>query len=314
MVDVRSDWFTASRVRRLHAVIRQVPAQRPGLLPDELLGVLRQNIGGSRRELPQLIEVLTELRMLHVAASRYQLSQRGRQVASMSDGRAAQEIGQLLIARGYLHDQARQLIEASMPDSGGMYLSEVRILRHSAPQLLGLLRAWPDVVGPSLVTLPAELFDVVGAPWSLVPVPKPSDESRQVVGSRAEAYSVRFLRSNSDNPSAVLWVARDDDSLGYDIEYRADELVQRVEVKGSRGNEVRFFLSAHEYDVAHHDPQRYEIHFWGEIDVNRDPNSEYMALRQRGFPVQFQDLPAHFADLRLVATATKYRVTVPASL
>ena len=80
-------------------------------------------------------------------------------------------------------------------------------------------------------------------------------------------------------------------------------------MKASQRGDVRFFLSAHEYQVAHDDPGSYEVHFWGEIDLNRDPNTEFSALRQRGFPLTFPDLAAHLADGRLEAVPTKYRVT-----
>ena len=81
-------------------------------------------------------------------------------------------------------------------------------------------------------------------------------------------------------------------------------------MKGSQRSEVRFFLSAHEHLVAHHDPSNYEIHFWGEINLNRDPNSEFSMLTERGFPLIFEDLAAHLADQRLAAVPTNYRVTL----
>ena len=194
-------------------------------------------------------------------------------------------------------------------DDDRLARSRVGQLRHSAPQLLGLLRAWPGIVGPSFVRIPPELFAVIDTPWSLVPLPPLEDGTRKAVGSRAEAYSFHFLRLGSERPSAVVWVASDDEGLGYDIEDRSTGEVQRVEVKGSQRSEVRFLLSAHEHEVAHQDPSSYGVHFWGEINLNRNPNIEFSMLRERGFPLIFEDLAAHLADHRLEAVPTKYRVT-----
>ena len=189
-------------------------------------------------------------------------------------------------------------------------MSELRVLRRAAPQLLGILRAWPGVVGPSFVIVPSELFAAIDVPWSLVPVPLPGDAVSKTVGSRGEAYSVHLLRLESQNPSSVLWVARDDESLGYDIEDRSTADVRRIEVKASQQSEVRFFLSANEHTVAHREPKNYGVHFWGDIDLSRDPRTEFSLLRERGFPLVFEDLAAHLADNRLEAVATKYLVTV----
>ena len=275
---------------------------------------LKQSIDGPRHEIQELVDVLAQLKLLHIGAGRFQLSQRGRRLATMSSERVARELGQLLIERGFLHDQVRHLIEMSTVDSEGFHTSEVRVLRHSAPQLLGLLRGWPGIVGPSLVRVPTELFAAVDAPWSLVPVRQPTDETAKAVGTRAEAYSVRFLRLTSEKPTAVTWVARDDESLGYDIEDRSTGTVRRIEVKGSQGRDVRFFLTANEYAVACDDPSSYEVHFWGEIDLNRDPNSEFDMLTSRGFPLRFENLQAHLVDRRLVAEPTTYRVTLGPSV
>ncbi len=124
---------------------------------------------------------------------------------------------------------------------------------------------------------------------------------------------MHLLRLESQNPSSVLWVARDDETLGYDIEDRSTDDVQRIEVKASRQSEVRFFLSAREHTVAHRVPKSYGVHFWGDIDLSRDPMSEFSLLRERGFPLIFDDLAAHLADNRLEAVPTKYLVTLGAA-
>ena len=183
-------------------------------------------------------------------------------------------------------------------------------LRRSAPQLLGLLGAWPDIVGSSFVTIPNEIFSVITAPWSLVPIPWPTDEPRRLVAWRAEAYSYHLLRLRSHHPSDVTWVARDDQTLGYDIEDRTNEEVQRVEVKGTRGNEVGFLLSAREHEIAHEEPETYTVHFWGQISLDRNPNSDFRNLTECGYPLIFQNLAAHLTDRCLRAVPTQYKVTL----
>ena len=153
-----------------------------------------------------------------------------------------------------------------------MARSRVGQLRHSVRQLLGLLRAWPNIVGPSFVRIPPDLFAVIDAPWSLVPSPSEKEGTREAVGHRAEAYSFYLLRLESNCPTSVVWVSRDDQGLGYDIEDSSTGRVHRVEVKGSQGKDVRFLLTANEHDVAHQDPSSYEVHFWGEIKLNRSPD------------------------------------------
>ena len=154
---------------------------------------------------------------------------------------------------------------------------------------------------------------MIDTPWSLAPSPSEKEGIRQAVGNRAEAYSYYLLRSESNCPTSVVWVSRDDQGLGYDIEDRSAGRVHRVEVKGSQGKDVRFLLTANEHDVAHQDPRSYEIHFWGEINLNRRPDVEFSKLRERGFLLRFQDLAAHLADDRLQAMPTRYLVTRGAS-
>ncbi len=312
-MSIASDWFIGARVRRLHRIVDEMPARSPGITGSQLVRELKECIDGPRDEIPDLVRVLADLGVLHVATGRFQLSRRGRRIASMSRERRARELGELIIQAGFLHDQVRQLIEASAMDDDGSARSELRILRQAAPQLVGILRAWPGVVGPSFVIVPSELFATIDVPWSLVPVPQPGETVSKTVGSRGEAYSVHLLRLESQSPSSVVWVAQDDETLGYDIEDRSAGDVRRIEVKASQQGDVRFFLSAHEHTAAHREPKSYGVHFWGDIDLSRDPRSEFSLLRERGFPLVFEDLAAHLADNRLQAVPTKYRVTLGAA-
>ena len=311
-MNVSSDWFIAPRVRRLQRLVRILPSRPPGIADSQLAKTLRPQTDSPPTEIPGLVHVLALLGLLHVDSDRYYLSRKGRRAATLSEARCRIELAELLIQSGLMHDQVRQVIEASTIDQEGMACSRVGQLQHSAPQLLGLLRAWPEIVGPSFVRIPAELFASIDAPWSLVPTAKEKEDTKEAVGYRAEAYSFHLLRLESMLPSSIVWVSRDDQGLGYDIEDRSAGAVHRVEVKGSQGKEVRFLLTAHEHNVAYQDPSSYEVHFWGEIDLNRSPDVEFSTLRERGFPQRFEDLAAHLAERRLEATPTRYLVTLGA--
>lgn len=303
------DWFIAARVRRLERLLGCLPEKSPGIADSELVRELRSTIDGPRHEIRQLIDVLIQLGLLHAATDHFWLSRAGRRASTLTGDRARQELAELIIQSGFLYDQARQLIEASTTDGDGLAQAETRRLRASAPQLLGLLRAWPDVVGPSFVRIPPHVFAIIDTPWSLAPLPQIDDGTRKAVGTRAEAYSYQVVRLGAEDPSAVTWVALDDENLGYDIEDRSVGAVRRIEVKASQRSDVRFFLSENEYVVAHEDPHTYELHFWGGINLNRRPDTEFGLLRAQGFPLTFEDLSAHLADQRLQAVPTKYRVT-----
>ena len=308
-MNLSSDWFIAPRVRRLQSLIHLLPQRAPGVPGSELVKTLRPQTDSPPEDIPLLVHVLARLGLLHVDNDRYYLSRKGRRAATLSEDRALKELAQLLIQSGLMHDQVRQVIEASIIDSEGMARSRVRQLRHAAPQLLGLLRAWPGIVGPSFVKIPPSLFAVIDAPWSLVPAPSEREGAREAVGHRAEAYSFHLLRLEAECPTSVVWVSRDDQGLGYDIEDRSSGGIHRVEVKGSQSNDVRFVLTANEHQVAHQDPCSYEVHYWGEINLHRNPDLEFNTLRQQGFPLRFEDLAAHLADHRLQASPIRYLVT-----
>ena len=287
-----------------------MPRQFPGFSRPRLQEELRQSVDGPRHEIPDLIDVLVRLGLLHVQSDSFHLSSKGQRALSMSPDRGRRDLAELIIQSGFLHDQVRQLIEATTLDEDGLARCKTRRARSSAPQLLGLLQAWPGIVGPSLVEIPPRLYALIDTPWSLVPAQPRQEETKRAVGWRAEAYSFHFLRLQSEKPSAIVWVANDDDGLGYDIENHSEGDLERIEVKGSQRPEVRFYLSEHEHQVAHQDPSSYAIHFWGEINLSRNPNVEFAILREQGFPLVFPDLPAHLADCRLKAEPTKYRVTL----
>ncbi|MEK7426960.1 MAG: DUF3883 domain-containing protein [Actinomycetota bacterium] len=149
--------------------------------------------------------------------------------------------------------------------------------------------------------------------WALIAPPSEAraveDARRKTIGNRAEAYSYQLERLGATNGSDIIWVARDDDDLGYDIEDRSTTPRRRIEVKGSGGVEPRFFMSDNEWRKAHDDPTSYEVQFWGGIDLNRPAADEYVTLRSNGFPIVFQDLPSLVSAGLLDAQPERWRLS-----
>lgn len=149
--------------------------------------------------------------------------------------------------------------------------------------------------------------------WALLPPPAREEAAaeaiRKTIGNRGELYSYQFERLEADAASDIVWVARDDDNLGYDIEDRSADPRRRIEVKASGEAIVRFFLSENEWRKAHEAPATYEIQFWGGIDLASDPADEFKRLRDQGFPLVFSDLPTQLGNGDLRAAPVKWRVT-----
>ncbi|MET7906625.1 DUF3883 domain-containing protein [Streptomyces sp. NPDC005355] len=114
---------------------------------------------------------------------------------------------------------------------------------------------------------------------------------------------------NADDPTAVRWVARDDESLGYDIEDSNFSPKRRIEVKASAEKIVRFFLSPNELEVARRLGDDYEVHFWGGVSVKASIKEEYERLVRDGYPLIFRGLDALLRSGRLNAVPTQYLVT-----
>ena len=307
-MNFKSDWFIAPRVRRLHRMFCVFTKCSSGIHRSQLLSELKKTIDGPRHEIPMLIDILLQIGLVDLKSNNLQLSRFGVRFANQPLVQSRIVIAKLLLQRGYFHDQLRKFMETSTVEEKYVQC-RVAFLKQSAPQLLGVLKAWPGFIGPSLVRIPSEVYTEITAPWSLIPLAETNEESRKAVGWRAEAYSYHFLRSLSSRPTTIAWVSKDDQSLGYDIEDRSSDVMQRVEVKGSRGNEVRFLLSANEHKVAHQNPDTYAIHFWAKINLDQNPNEEFHTLVHQGYPLVFHNLATHLADNALVAVPSQYKVT-----
>ncbi len=131
---------------------------------------------------------------------------------------------------------------------------------------------------------------------------------RRRVGNRAELYSVQRERSEAQDASAIAWVAKDSDSFGWDIEDRTATPYRRIEVKGSRGEKPVFFLSENELKQASIYGSKYEVQFWGKIDLQREQSSEYASLRALGFPIVIRNIRDRIASGEWGATPTQWRI------
>jgi len=249
--------------------------------------------GGPFDEISQLVEVL---RILDLITERDEAALRTRLGNKISKAAAAGDktsLGLLLIRAGFFHDQARIIVEQGDIKTDGSLTCPLKIATAGGPQLLGVLAWWPEVQVRPLVVIPANLLGELNTVWALLPPKTELPQSltdRKAIGDRAEMYTVQFERSRTANPSLIAWVSRDSDTLGWDVEDRTATPYRHIEVKGRRDNQQQFYLSENELRKATELGTAYELQFWGNIDLSRDPAVEYAALRADGYPVMHPNL------------------------
>ena len=309
---VASSWLTAPRVRRLHDVLVAIPERPPGLADDAARLPLWRRCGGPIEDVPKLVDVLVHAELVRREQGAIRQTPAGRRTASRNRAENERPLALAIIRSGLMHDQSRALLDTFPAGSDGALTCRSHHAQRVAPQLIGLLDRWTIRDGFSLV-IPESLLEELSAVWALIAPPSAAraaeDTRRKTIGNRAEAYSYQLERMTAATSSAIIWVAQDDDNLGYDIEDRSTSPRRRIEVKGSGGLEPRFFMSDNEWRKAHHDPSSYEVQFWGGIDLNRPAAEEYPALRASGYPIVLQDLPALAAAGLLDAEPDRWRVS-----
>lgn len=293
-VHVSSGWLTAVRVRRLGLGLRTVPGGPPGLKRIEVLESLWRVCGGPLDEANELLDVLLELDLAADTGS-LKRTKIGNVVAKAIAQKDHQPLAEVLIRSGCFHDQARILIENGRVREDGALICPARTARSGAPQLLGVLTYWEEIELLPEVRIPQRLLEQLTSIWALTPPPAEVPtwaKERQEVGNRAESYTVQDerMRLGPTGISNIVWVARDNSALGYDVEDRSVTPHRCIEVKGSRDSEVLFFLSDNEWNKAQSMRSRYIIHFWGEIDLRRDPATEFLALKAAGYPKIINDI------------------------
>jgi len=169
--------------------------------------------------------------------------------------------------------------------------------QNAAPTLSAVLGWRADFRdGPTLV-VPRELLELLSRAHLMATARDTPQwvKQREAVGHRAEAYSMRFEAMRL-GAARLLWVSVDvGDAYGYDIEADDEPERRMIEVKGSRGREVSFVMTGNERRAAERIGSTYEIQYWGEISLDREPGAEYEHLVGRGYPRILQD-PAGAID------------------
>jgi len=150
-----------------------------------------------------------------------------------------------------------------------------------------------------LNTISALLPDTVDTPEWI--------EERKTVGNRAEAYTVKWERTRGD-PRVIFHVARDSDTLGWDVEDRSVPDRRKIEVKGRRDSNVIFNLSENEWNKAQQNGPLYELQFWGNIDLKTNAEVEYAALTAAGYPIRIENLALALGSGEWEMTPTSWRV------
>lgn len=267
--------------------------------------------GGPIEEVQGLLDVLVHAELLRRERGNLQQTPAGRRTVQINRTQNERPIALALIRSGLMHDQVRLLLDTFPLEPDGSLRCRLREAQGVAPQLVGLLQCW-TTGRQMMLSVSTQLVDELGAVWALIAPPSEArafeEIRRKSIGDRAEAYSYQLERMSAAAASFIVWVAKDDDGLGYDLEDRTNTPRRRIEVKGSGGSEPRFFMSDNEWKTAHEDPDTYEVHFWGGIDLNRTVADEYPALRAMGFPVVLQNLPALRAAGSIEAQPERWRV------
>ncbi len=309
----RSTWLTAVRTRRLLEVLAGIPVRPRGIPVDEAPLRLWRFCGGPIDDVRALIDVLIGAELVKEERGAFQRTRAGAAVVARHGTDGLRPLGLALLRAGYFHDQARLMLDIATSELDGNLSCPIRMARRRCPQLVGILQFWPDVVVTTHIHIPAYLVRELDTVWALLPPPSPEDALAEAIrlsiGNRGEAYSYQYERLNAIDRSQVVWVARDDSKLGYDIEDRSASRRRRIEVKASGDTPVRFFMSDNEIQKSRDDPTSYEIHFWGGIDLDLDPAEEYARLRAQGYPLIFADFQALISAGEFDAHPVKWRIT-----
>ncbi len=306
-----SHWFTAARLQRLVVALRTLPSSQQDIPTAESVRTLWRACGGPFDELDDLLGILATLGFVMESGAVTRRTAGGDRVAKAIRRDDLTALGTTLLRSGVFHDQSRFLIENGSSDEDGNFACPLRIARIGASQLLGMLTWWTDVRLRPEVFVPKALASELNAVWALLPPPvelPPWAKERKAVGDRAEMYTLQAERSKVSSPSMIRWVARDADDLGWDVEDRSCLPIRRIEVKGRRDDDVVFFLSENEWAKAREFGRGYEIHFWGEIDLQREPAVEYAVLRVAGYPFILVDLASGIRAGQWVAEPVRWRV------
>ena len=305
-----SDWLTSIRVKRLTQVLVYISTLSQDVSGREREKLLWLKCGGPLSEIPQLIEILVELKLIVHNGETLIRTAAGNRTAKAIRARDDKLFALTLIRAGYFYDQARILLECGKIDESGNLRCATRLARTGAAQLLAILGTWNDFQLLPEVIIPETLLQELNTVWALLP---PAIETpqwaveRKAIGDRAEMYSVQYERTRVGS-GHIFWVSRDSDLLGWDVEDRSVFPHRCIEVKGSRESDAVFYLSENEWNKAHELGVKYEIHFWGGIDLTTEPTLEYSSLRASGYPIIINNLVIGLGK-DWQAVAVRWRIT-----
>lgn len=315
-IRLSAEQFTEVLVENLITCMLTIPSHHAGgIHTDSLTPILQSRIGVARRSTEVLLVCLTTLGLVSEVDGVVGRSPRGDRLRREIRDHGGHAVVPMIIRSGVMADQIRALRAILARDDHG-YSCGRAAARTVAPQLVGLVCRMPDVTDRGRLTIGSATGLELDSVWNeLTPDARVNwedvEKRRKAIGDRAELYSLQLERSSHLGAiEHILWVSRDDDSLGYDIEVAASP-TRRIEVKGSSGRDVQFFLSANEYRVAQHHGAAYEIHFWGEIDLRRGPRDDYERLRAAGYPICIVDPVAALAVAPWTIAPSQYRVGRP---
>ena len=305
-------WFTGPRLERLAIALLAIGNNAPGIAREGAIRAIWRKCGGSHEEAWQVVEILASLNLVRVESDYIRRAKAGNPVARSLRAGDYRPLGLTIIRAGLFSEQARSLLESGNVDADGNLVCLPRVAASVAPQLIGLLSQWAEFQSRPKVVVPSCVVSELAAVWALR-APEEGESSwlsqRRRVGMRAELYSLQRERSEAQDPSAIAWVAKDSDSLGWDIEDRTATPYRKIEVKGSRGENPVFFLSANEWKQASIHGTNYEVHFWGDIDLQREEPSEYASLRAIGFPIVILNISDKIESGEWMATPIQWRIT-----
>lgn len=311
-----SSSFTEVFVERLIRGLHAIPSHHAGGIGAERLHALLQSqIGVEARSTRAVVSCLATLRLIADVDSTVGRTTSGDRVRrGLRDG-DSRAIVLTIVRSGFMADQIRSLRTVLRRDSAG-YACSRSAAQAAAPQLVGLLARMPDVSVTGQIEIGRESSLELDSVWNeLAPSGRTNwqdvERRRKAIGDRAELYSLQRERSSRVGAwRQIHWVSRDDDSLGYDIEVLGTP-TRRIEVKGSSGTEVQFFLSTNEYQVAGRHGSEYELHFWGGIDLQREPSEDYERLLAAGYPIRVEDPASTLTALPWTIEPSQYRVSRP---
>ena len=304
-------WLTGPRLERLAVALLAIGANAPGIAREGAVSAIWRRCGGSHEEAGQVLDILAWLNLIRIDSDSIRRANAGNQVARSLRTGDYRPLGLTIIRAGLYSEQARSLLESGNVDTDGNLVCLPRVAASVAPQLIGLLSRWPEFQSRPRIVIPSSIVNELSAVWALR-APEEGEPSwvsrRRRVGERAELYSFQRERSEAQDPSAIAWVSKDSDSLGWDIEDRTATPYRRIEVKGSGGENPVFFLSENEWRKASTHGPNYEVQFWGNIDLQREELSEYASLRAIGFPIVLTNICEKVASGEWTATPVQWRI------